>query len=60
MKNPDRDRRHSRRREAGESGETPDGKAVAAALYGGDTDALKEDEETEDEPTLFSDENDES
>lgn len=58
MKNPDRDHQHSRRRKAGDSEETPDGRAVAEALYGGDPSALEEDEEPQDEPTLFTDEPD--
>lgn len=35
MKNKDRDDRHRRRREAGDTEDNPDGRAVAAALYGG-------------------------
>lgn len=36
MKNRDRDEKHRRRREAGSDDEgTPDGREVAAALYGG-------------------------
>jgi hypothetical protein len=37
MKNPDRDPDHSRRREAGENDESPDGKEIAERLYGGFT-----------------------
>jgi hypothetical protein len=61
MKNPDRDEEHKRRREAGDSDAGPDGKAVAAALYGGDTSALTggdEEDEDETEPTLFDNETD--
>jgi hypothetical protein len=56
MKNPDRDEDHRRRRNAGDADAGPDGKAVAAALYGGDTSALTgsdEEDEDETEPTLF-------
>lgn len=56
MKNPDRDPDHRRRREAGESGTVPNGKAVAEALYGGDPSAVEDEEEPDDEPTLFTDE----
>ena len=61
MKNPDRDEEHKRRREAGDSDAGPDGKAVAAALYGGDTSALTggdEEDDDETEPTLFDNETD--
>lgn len=55
LTNPDRDTEHRRRREAGDEGEDPDGRAVAAALYGGDVSELRdEDTETDSEqPTLF-------
>lgn len=54
MTNPDRDAEHRRRRGAGDSDEDPDGRAVAAALYGGHVSELRdEDPETDsDEPTL--------
>lgn len=52
MKNPDRDKRHSRRRKAGEKPDAPDGKAVAEALYGGTTEALEDDRVQEDTPRL--------
>lgn len=61
MKNKDRDPDHTRRREAGNREETPDGKRIAERLYGGldnEPDALDEEAETEDEPTLFNDEDD--
>lgn len=35
MKNKDRDDKHRRRREAGDTEDDPDGRAVAEALYGG-------------------------
>jgi len=57
MKNPDRDEDHKRRRDAGEAGTDPDGRAVAAALYGGDLSALEEDED-ETELTLFDNDTD--
>ena len=57
MKNPDRDEEHKRRREAGDSDAGPDGKAVAAALYGGDPSALEEDDD-ETELTFFDNETD--
>ena len=55
LTNPDRDPEHRRRREAGDGEEDPDGRAVAAALYGGDVSELRdEDTETDSEqPTLF-------
>lgn len=54
MKNLDRDDEHRRRRQAGSDGEDdPDGQAVAAALYGGDTSELEgEDADDSDESTL--------
>lgn len=52
MKNPDRDDEHRRRREAGSDEYDPDGRAVAAALYGGDASELEDSNEA-DEPTLF-------
>lgn len=51
MKNRDRDDQHRRRREAGGSDDA-DGRAVAAALYGGEIGEL-EDNDDSDEPTLF-------
>lgn len=35
LTNPDRDKEHRRRREAGDEEDDPDGRAVASALYGG-------------------------
>lgn len=58
MKNKDRDNQHKRRRETGSTGDSPDGKKIAEALYGGNPSALEEEEESEDEPTLFTDETD--
>lgn len=54
MKNPDRDGQHRRRRQAGRDEDRPDGRAVAAALFGGETDAL-EDADEDDDPDLFDD-----
>lgn len=34
MKNKDRDDQHSRRRNAGDNGDTPDGKELAKLLFG--------------------------
>lgn len=56
MKNPDRDQEHRRRRESSTDNDSPDEKAVARALYGGDPSALNEDEEPDEEPMLFTDE----
>lgn len=54
MKNPDRDEAHRRRRDTGDGDEDPDGRAVAAALYGGDVSELgDEDSDDSDEPNLF-------
>jgi hypothetical protein len=54
MKNPDRDDKHRRRREASSDKDDPDGREVAEALYGEDTDALgEEDSDDSDELTLF-------
>jgi hypothetical protein len=54
LKNKDRDEEHRRRREAGKGEGDPDGRAVAAALYGGEADALgEEDFDDSDELTLF-------
>jgi hypothetical protein len=45
MKNRDRDDRHSRRRDAGGDDGSPDGRAVADALYGGLTSNESTDED---------------
>lgn len=47
MRNKDRDEEHWRRREAGCGDDTPNGKAVAEALYGGNPSALEEEPERE-------------
>ena len=56
MKNKDRDEKHCRRRRGLDEGEDdPDGRAVAAALYGGENDVLRDevDSDDSDEVTLF-------
>lgn len=46
MKNPDRDEKHRRRRRGLDEGENdPDGREVAAALYGGPADSDTDDED---------------
>ena len=46
MKNKDRDEKHRRRRRGLDEGEDdPDGREVAAALYGGPADSDKDDED---------------
>lgn len=48
LKNPDRDEKHRRRREAGTDEEGPDGREVAEALYGGPpTDSEKKEGQTD-------------
>lgn len=56
MKNKDRDEKYRRRRRGLDEGEDdPDGRAVAAALYGGENDVLRDEEDSDDfdEVTLF-------
>lgn len=54
LTNPDRDEEHRRRRDTPSSAIGPDGKEVAAVLYGGDVSELEdEDSDDTDEPTLF-------
>ena len=47
MKNPDQDESHRRRREVRESGDNPDGQAIAEKLYGGLSTESEENGETE-------------